>query len=77
MGRLIDRMVRPVGAADPLIAVLEATARAAHEAGLADQDIEAELVAYNAGRLSPHPDIGERAEPGRDVRPANPRKAAA
>lgn len=50
VGRLIDRMVRPTSADDPLAAVLEASARAAQQAGLTDQDIEAELAAYNAER---------------------------
>jgi len=50
VGRLIDRMVHPVGGDDPLAAILEAIARDARKAGLTDQDIEAELAAYNAER---------------------------
>jgi len=50
VGRLIDRMVRPKAADDPLAMVLELTSRAAQETGLTDQEIDAELAAYNAGR---------------------------
>lgn len=49
VGRLVDRMVRP-GAEDPLAAILEATAAEARSAGLTQDDIEAELVAFNAAR---------------------------
>ena len=49
VGRLIDRLVRP-GADDPLVALLERTAAEAHEAGLSEAEIEAELAAYNAER---------------------------
>lgn len=45
--RLIDRIVRPTPGDDPLAAVLEATARAAHDAGLTDEEVDAELAAYN------------------------------
>ena len=50
VGRLVDRMVRPRAADDPLAAMLEATARAARDAGLTDADVDAELAAYNAER---------------------------
>jgi hypothetical protein len=50
VGRLVDRMVRPTGADDPLAALLEATARRARESGLTDEEIDAELAAYNAER---------------------------
>ena len=50
VGRLIDRIVRPTRGDDPLAAILEATARAAHQAGLTDEDVDAELAAYNAER---------------------------
>ncbi len=49
VGRLIDRLVRP-GADDPLIALLERTSAEAHEAGLTDDEINAELAVYNAER---------------------------
>ena len=49
VGRLVDRLVRP-GADDPLIALLERTAAEAHEAGLTEAEVEAELAAYNAER---------------------------
>lgn len=50
VGRLVDRMVRPALGDDPLIAVLEATRRAAHEAGLSDDAIDAELDLHRAER---------------------------
>jgi pantoate kinase len=50
IGRLVDRMVRPVRGDDPLVTVLEATRRAAREAGLTDKDIDDELEAYRAER---------------------------
>ena len=50
VGRLVDRMVRPTRDDDPLAVVLEATARQAREAGLTDDQIDAELAAYNAER---------------------------
>lgn len=49
VGRLIDRLVRP-GADDPLIALFERTAAEAQEAGLTEDEINAELAAYNAER---------------------------
>ena len=49
VGRLIDRLVRP-GADDPLIALFERTSAEAHEAGLTEAEIDAELAAYNAER---------------------------
>jgi hypothetical protein len=52
VGRLVDRMVRPAGADDPLAAVLEASARAAERAGLTDAEIDAELAARKAERRS-------------------------
>lgn len=50
VGRLVDRIVRPARGDDPLAALLEATARQAREAGLTDEEIDAELDAYNAER---------------------------
>ena len=52
VGRLVDRMVRPTQEDDPLAALLEAAARAAQAAGLTEEEIEAELAAYNAERRS-------------------------
>jgi len=49
VGRLIDRLVRP-GADDLLIKLFERTSAAAHEAGLTEAEIDAELTAYNAER---------------------------
>ena len=50
IGRLVDRMVRPARGDDPLVAILEATRRAAREARLTDKDIDDELDAYRAER---------------------------
>jgi hypothetical protein len=50
IGRLVDRIVHPTRGDDPLAAVLEATRRAARQAGLTDKDIDAELEAYRAER---------------------------
>jgi hypothetical protein len=50
VGRLVDRMVRPTREDDPLAAILEATARTVQEAGLTDDEVDAELAAYNAER---------------------------
>jgi len=50
VARLVDRMVRPSAKDDPLAAVLEATAADARAQGLADEEIDAELAAYNAER---------------------------
>ena len=49
VGRLIDRLVRP-GTDDPLIALLERTSAEARDAGLTEDEINAELTAYNAER---------------------------
>ncbi len=49
VGRLIDRLVRP-GADDPLIALFERVSAEAREAGLTEDEIDAELAAYNAER---------------------------
>ena len=50
IGRLVDRMVRPVSGDDPLAAILEATRRAARRSGLTDKDIDDELDAHRAER---------------------------
>lgn len=50
VGRLIDRIVRPSASDDPLSALLAATAQKAREAGLTDEDIDAELAAHKAER---------------------------
>ena len=49
IGHLVDRLVRP-GATDRLVALLERTAAEAQAAGFTEQDVEAELAAYNAER---------------------------
>jgi hypothetical protein len=50
VGRLVDRIVRPGRGDDPLAAVLERASRDAREAGLTDDEIDAELAVYNAER---------------------------
>jgi len=50
VGRLVDRMVRPGQADDPLAALLEAASRRARDANLTEEEIDAELEAYNAER---------------------------
>lgn len=54
IGRLVDRAVRPSVGDDPLVALLEATARRAGEAGLTDEDVDAELAAHKAERRGAH-----------------------
>lgn len=49
VGRLIDRLVRP-GVDDPLIALFQKTSAEADKAGLTEDEINAELAAYNAER---------------------------
>lgn len=49
IGRLVDRLVQP-GSDDPLIALFERTSNDARRLGLTDEEIEAELDAYNAER---------------------------
>jgi hypothetical protein len=49
VGKLIDRLFRP-GADDLLIKLFERTPAEAHEAGLTDAEVDAELAAYNAER---------------------------
>jgi hypothetical protein len=43
-------VIRPSAKDDPLAALLEATAQAARDQGLTDEEIDAELAAYNAER---------------------------
>ena len=50
VGWLIDRIVRPIRRDDRLAAVLQATARSAQGAGLNDDEVDAELMVYNAER---------------------------
>ena len=50
VARLVDRMVRPTAKDDPLAAMLESTAAEAREQGLGDDEIDAELAAYNLER---------------------------
>ena len=45
----VGRLVRP-GIDDPLVALFEQTSAGARKAGLTDQEINAELEAYNAER---------------------------
>lgn len=50
VGRLIDRMVRPASGDDPLAALLAEASHQARRAGLTDEEVDAELAAYNAER---------------------------
>ncbi len=50
IGRLVSEIARLYDGPDPLAAVLERTAREAHERGLTDAEVDAELAAYNAER---------------------------
>ena len=49
VGRLVDRLVRP-GVDDPLVALFERTSAEAHQVGLTEDEINAELAAYNTER---------------------------
>lgn len=49
VGRLVDRLVRP-GADDPLVALFERMSADAQAAGLTQDEIDAELAAYNSER---------------------------
>jgi hypothetical protein len=48
IGRLVSQVARLYQGPDPLAAMLERTSLAAQRAGLTDQEIDAELAAYNA-----------------------------
>jgi hypothetical protein len=50
IGRLVSQVARLYQGPDPLAAILERTSLAAQRAGLTDQEIDAELAAYNAER---------------------------
>ena len=50
IGRLVSQVARLYQVPDPLVTVLERTSLAAQGAGLTDQEIDAELAAYNAER---------------------------
>jgi hypothetical protein len=50
MGRLVSQIARLQQGPDPLAAVLDRTARAAEQAGLTDEDVDAELSRYNSER---------------------------
>ncbi len=51
VGKLVSGLLRPRSPADdPLAALFAETKRAARAAGLTDEDIDAELAAYNAER---------------------------
>lgn len=49
---LVNRAVRPTGNHDPLALLMLQTRRAAAEAGLTDEDIDAELAAWKAERAA-------------------------
>ena len=51
MGRLVSDMLRPSDPeTDPLAALIAAVKAEARASGLTDEDIDAELAAYNAER---------------------------
>ena len=50
IGRLVSQVARLHTGPDPLAAVLERTSGAAQLKGLTDEEIDAELAAYNAER---------------------------
>jgi hypothetical protein len=50
IGRLVSQVARLYQGPDPLAAVLARASLAAQGAGLTDQEIDAELAAYNAER---------------------------
>lgn len=50
VGRLVSQIARLYEGPDPLAAVLERTSAAAQASGLTDDEIDAELAAYNAER---------------------------
>jgi hypothetical protein len=50
IGRLVTKIVRPYGDDDPLAILLEAMARKAAEAGLTDEEVDAELASHKAER---------------------------
>jgi hypothetical protein len=50
VGRLVSRVLHPHPGDDPLIAAIAALKAEVRAAGLTDEDIDAELDAYNAER---------------------------
>jgi hypothetical protein len=50
VGRLVNQIARLYKGPDPLAELLERTSQRAQEAGLTDQEVDAELAAYNAER---------------------------
>jgi hypothetical protein len=52
VGRLVSRIALLYRGMDALVEVLDRTSRRAQEAGLTDEDINAELAVYNAERRS-------------------------
>lgn len=57
VGRLVSRVLRPRSGPSPLAEAITALKSEARAAGLTDQDVDAELAAYNAEhRGAPAPD---------------------
>jgi hypothetical protein len=52
VGRLVSHMLRPTAEHNPLAALLDATGRAAEQAGLTQEDIDEELAAWKAERAA-------------------------
>ena len=53
IGRVVSRMLRPDGNADPLLAVMERLSAEAAKRGLTQAILDEELAAYNAERRDP------------------------
>ncbi len=50
VGRIVSRLLRPKAGTDPLIEAILRLKNDAHERGLSDAIVEAELAAYNSER---------------------------
>lgn len=50
VGRIVSRLLRPRGGADPLLTVMQRLKETARAQGLTDEIVDAELAAYNAER---------------------------
>jgi len=64
VGRLVSRVLRPRSGPSPLAEAIAALKSEARAAGLTDQDVDAELAAYNAERRDPPaPDCSSSTSP--------------
>ena len=53
IGRVVSRMLRPSGDADPLLAAMQRLSAEAARRGLTQAALDEELAAYNAERRAP------------------------